>query len=90
MGLSLASFHDLDNGSIDLACTIMVDLILDFLLLWSLFSALLLDLLDWNEHQPDLLVLEIYIQLESLIIVIKSRRFFFFFQYRCFGVAETK
>jgi len=59
MDLSLACLHDLNDGSVDVARTIIINLLLDICLLWSLFNRLLLDLHDWNQVQSDLLALEL-------------------------------
>ena len=58
MDLSLASFHDLYDGSVNLVCTLVVDLILNLFLLFSLINGLLLDLGQWNHVHPDLLASE--------------------------------
>ena len=88
MDLSLASLHDLYDGSVDLVRTLVINLILDLFLLFSLINGLLLDLGQWNQVHPDLLASECKIQLESLVFVIKSRFFTLFVQNCLFGVAK--
>jgi hypothetical protein len=78
MDLSLASLHDLYDGSVDLVSTLVVNLILDLFFLFSLINGLLFDLGQWNQVHPDLLASECIIQLESLVFVIESRFFTLF------------
>lgn len=80
MDLSLASLHNLNNGSVDLEPTLRLHLPFNLDFLFSCFNGLLFDWGHGDEVQPERLVGKCIVYFDGLVIIVKSALFGFLFQ----------